>query len=844
MGAEVAAAPPAAPVAEFNPFATIGRPTADSPPSPMPAPVAAVQQLNNPFDPFASPVTTSAAASDVFTTPVPAAPAKSAVLYEAWAMYDFEPTTPDDLALKEGQSLDIVEEDGDWVRAVTKDGKEGWVPLTYISRERPQSSPLAAPVVATSTAAAAAYMLYAYTATQDDELTVDEDAQVEIVDDKSDPDWWLVRCGDRQGLVPATYVERGSRPSPILHQQPFSPFVNTSPPATNAAQQPLHDPFLDPFSSSSSPDTHIVPPLAVTSATSASSTPSFLFPSSTPSSRPSSPDRFVAIPSATAPSDASASGAKPQSMADWLAVPSLRHKASAQSISSQATTWSSTMYPKLVESLAPGERARQEAIFELIKTEQAYVRDLQVVMDVFIQPLAHGAAGMEVFGEDKLRKQVVEHIFGPWEEVLVTNVAFLSDLELRQEMDDGLVGKPGEVVLEHIPAMKCYLPFCASQKAAIETLTKLIKDNAMFSQFLSQRQADPRCRSLDLGSYLLKPMQRLTRYPLLIKQILHHTPDTHSDHPTLLASLHAAEKVLYEVNEAARDQEDKVKFSEIATKVDLRLGSNVLDLRSSTKHLGKRHFIHEGPLAKAKSGRALYGYLFNDILLLCEERRSDRGLAYSVYRAPIPLTNVKVERDASRADMFALRIDGVDALQEVAGAGGLLAFKCEDQSSRNNWANKIDAASNAARAAAAARGAGAAEIMARPTLGTLQVTVVEGTHCRPVDPSVTRVNLLCEVSLPNETQRTRMVRNTTHPVWNQTLTLSVQSLDDVLRIVVFNSHDKYSEETYMGTAELPLHILEYYGDKETTQDLPLQNVPSGSVVRIKIQYRSLSRVRR
>ncbi|KAI9217398.1 Dbl homology domain-containing protein [Blastocladiella britannica] len=258
---------------------------------------------------------------------------------------------------------------------------------------------------------------------------------------------------------------------------------------------------------------------------------------------------------------------------DWLAVPSLRHKKSATSIASEGSTWSAVMYPQLIQSLSPEERKRQEAIFEFIKTEQSYVRDLQVVMDVFIQPLTLGPHAATILGPNHVATG--KQMFANWEEILITNVAFLSDLELRQEQDDGLVGAPGEVILEHIGSMRCYMQFCTGQKQALTTLTQLLRDRLEFKDFIKQRQGDPRCRSLDLSSYLLKPVQRLTRYPLLIKQVLHYTPEVHSDHPALVQCLSTAEKVLHEVNEGARTEEDNIKFAEIAARVDLVVGQSV-----------------------------------------------------------------------------------------------------------------------------------------------------------------------------------------------------------------------------------------------------------------------------
>lgn len=45
-------------------------------------------------------------------------------------------------------------------------------------------------------------------------------------------------------------------------------------------------------------------------------------------------------------------------------------------------------------------------------------------------------------------------------------------------------------------------------------------------------RSEPSLRGLDLSTYLLSPMQRITRYPLLLKQILHYT-EPGEDHEKL-----------------------------------------------------------------------------------------------------------------------------------------------------------------------------------------------------------------------------------------------------------------------------------------------------------------------
>lgn len=58
-----------------------------------------------------------------------------------------------------------------------------------------------------------------------------------------------------------------------------------------------------------------------------------------------------------------------------------------------------------------------------------------------------------------------------------------------------------------------------------------------------------------------------------------------------------------------------------------------IQLTASTRLLGKRTIIKEGPLFKVKSGRKLNAYLFNDILIFTEAKDGFE----IVYRWPIPL---------------------------------------------------------------------------------------------------------------------------------------------------------------------------------------------------------------
>lgn len=50
---------------------------------------------------------------------------------------------------------------------------------------------------------------------------------------------------------------------------------------------------------------------------------------------------------------------------------------------------------------------------------------------------------------------------------------------------------------------------------------------------MQDQQSVPEARMLGLEGYLIKPTQRICRYPLFLKELMRGTPETHPDHADL-----------------------------------------------------------------------------------------------------------------------------------------------------------------------------------------------------------------------------------------------------------------------------------------------------------------------
>lgn len=233
--------------------------------------------------------------------------------------------------------------------------------------------------------------------------------------------------------------------------------------------------------------------------------------------------------------------------------------------------------------------------------------------------------------------------------------------------------------------------------------------NADLATQLQRLRDDPSARNLDLSHYLLVPMQRLTRYPLLIRQILQYTdhssttntsiqtvtngqppgvsiqlPGDDEERKNISTALKAAQKILEHVNETIREQEGRERLGEISK--DLWIGQGHLDLTAPTRHLGPRKLVKEGIISKAKSGRKLRLFLCSDILVLTHE--GGKGL----YRVPIPLNEVQIKGSRNEREDSLLRLH----LTYPRG-GDTIVLRAISTKEALSWKDAIERASRRAK---------------------------------------------------------------------------------------------------------------------------------------------------
>ncbi|KAG9290202.1 hypothetical protein G9A89_022178 [Geosiphon pyriformis] len=741
-------------------------------------------------------------------------------------MFSYRGTSPDDLQFDAGVTFiahpSKDKKNADWWYGVLEaTGKKGWFPKNYVQLVREVEDVGKPESIVEEVEICKAKVLWDYKARNEYELDVKQGNILSILN-KSLGDWWKAEYEGAKGVVPANYVEEVSSSSDkdtgtISSQQSSASDSETEDPFDSISfdneknNKNIVSPVSIPYTSHN--DEKLLPILVVGSTTSLktnksevrtrSPSPTRLFGSSpiTPVPWIDPNERHLSI---NALSDA---GLLPAALGTRPDSPGF---AGPRPISQ---TWSGFMDNDTIESLPKEERKRQEGIFELITTEQSYLRDLQMIVADFYSPL-----------QNLLDTHELSTLFSNIEDILLCNTEILSDLEQRQRDEGFFVDTLGDILVKHVENLRCYVVYCGNQMNASKFLQKKRIEDSRFDDFLKQKLQDPRTRLLDLSSYLLKPLQRITRYPLLFRQILHYTEKDNPDHQNIIQSLNIAEDILEQTNEAAREQENQVKIAEIAKSVDLEGLEEKLDLKSLTGLVGKRQFVMEGPLQKAKSNRKLHGYLFNDLLILAQPSRHSaaRGYKYSLYKLPIPLNEI-----------FVLDINQDECFQ-IVHIAEKINLRARDVSVKRQWINQIETARGYCLGIEQKN-------QNKDCIGTLRAVIYEGVV--PFDPYAKEkptVNSYCQARLNRQVFKTKVVKETINPRWNQVLLFSVTTLDDTLKLSLFN-YDKHTQNEYLGQAEIGLRLLETYDNRETEKiTLHLKDVPPGrpiGSISIYLSYR-------
>ncbi|XP_023155537.1 neuroepithelial cell-transforming gene 1 protein isoform X2 [Amphiprion ocellaris] len=287
-----------------------------------------------------------------------------------------------------------------------------------------------------------------------------------------------------------------------------------------------------------------------------------------------------------------------------------------------STLWSETLDVHQKGTFSTKEIKRQEAIFELSRGEQDLIEDLQLARKAYHDPMLK----LSIMSEEELT-----HIFGNLDAYIPLHEDLLAQLS-KATGQDGTVGQIGQIVVTWLPRLNAYKDYCSNQLAA-KALLDQKKQDPRVQDFLQRCLESPFSRKLDLWSFLDIPRSRLVKYPLLLKEILRHTPPEHPDAASLEEAIAIIQGVLSDINMKKGESECQYYIDKL----------EYLDDRQRDPRLEQcKSLLCHGEL-RNKSGTKLHVFLFTEVLVLTRPVTRNERQCFQVYRQPIPVQDLVLE---------------------------------------------------------------------------------------------------------------------------------------------------------------------------------------------------------
>ncbi|XP_052892580.1 uncharacterized protein LOC128300528 [Anopheles moucheti] len=247
----------------------------------------------------------------------------------------------------------------------------------------------------------------------------------------------------------------------------------------------------------------------------------------------------------------------------------------------------------------------ERAVREIIDSESSYVKDLGQVIRGYLEDWKERAC---------LKHDQLKVLFSNIQEIYDFNFKLLN--RLREAKGDPVT--ISDCFIDLHAEFSCYTTYCTSYPEAISLLTTLLQATHTNALLVSTQKMLK--HTLPLGSYLLKPVQRILKYHLLLDNLRKH----YNDQQVALAH-ELMKKVAHNIDQVKTKLDQARLVKELAGILDGWLGPDLSVLGD---------LLHEGRLMEHSKPRIVL--LFQTMLIIAKPKEDKR----LQFRAYIPCKNL------------------------------------------------------------------------------------------------------------------------------------------------------------------------------------------------------------
>ncbi|XP_061166815.1 dynamin-binding protein-like [Saccostrea echinata] len=198
---------------------------------------------------------------------------------------------------------------------------------------------------------------------------------------------------------------------------------------------------------------------------------------------------------------------------------------------------------------------RGKVIEELIQTEKDFQHSLGLCIETFLSPAAerHPEVDLSV-------------LMGNIEDVADISQRLLSALEgavQGKDFEEEVIGVCFVVLSEDMKT--AFAPYCRNHDEVITLLEKYEESESIMG-YINKMLDKLRQKTVvfDLGALLIKPVQRILKYPLLLNELFKATEDDHPDKKEILTAINAMTDVASAINEYKRRKDLVFKYKKVS----------------------------------------------------------------------------------------------------------------------------------------------------------------------------------------------------------------------------------------------------------------------------------------
>ncbi|XP_061711876.1 uncharacterized protein LOC133521122 isoform X4 [Cydia pomonella] len=350
----------------------------------------------------------------------------------------------------------------------------------------------------------------------------------------------------------------------------------------------------------------------------------------------------------------------------------------------------------VLSSLAPAQKRLQEAKFELLTSEASYLNSLNVLESHFI---AHPA-----FRDPQvLPREEWEALFSTILPVRKCSQLLMVELE-RCWQENILLTGICDLVRRHAEQhFHSYVKYCSNQALMVRALQRL-RERPAFAAALRRLESHPACQSLSLHSFLMLPMQRVTRLPLLLDAVLKHLNEGDEEREGCMLALATLNHFVSQCNEGARNTERIEEMFRISQSIEfppsMRNPPNLGPACSRRDKRPVRWLVRSGEATqlvwKADESKLTFGrkfhktplhlFLFNDLLVITKKKGENSHIAVDF--CPRSLLEV-CAGDAGPAGLSAKHALLLTLLENHEGRTLEMLISCPTETDASRWSEAL-----------------------------------------------------------------------------------------------------------------------------------------------------------